>query len=269
MYGLQNASVHFGDYAALDGISLTVEPGQVVCAVGGDGAGKSTLLRAMVGEAVLSEGTVAAPAPEHIGYLPATAGSWLDLTVAENLDFVGTVYGLAGESLDDRTSLLADSADLDHAMDRLSRQLSGGMRRKLGFSMAMIHQPPLLVLDEPSTGVDPVSRVELWRLIAQVAAAGGAVLTSTTYLDEAERAASIIVLDEGRAVLSGDPAEVVASFPHPITAAEDPHRPERAWRRGRVFHEVWQDEPPTGAVRIEPDLEDVVIAAGRVAGAPR
>ena len=270
MYGVDGATVRFGESLALDDVSLEVRPGQVVCVVGGDGAGKTTLLRAIVGLVALAAGQVRAPEQRDIGYLPATAGSWADLTVDENLDFAGTVFGLRGADLEGRTDALAHSADLTFALDRLSRQLSGGMRRKLGFSMAMVHQPPLVVLDEPSTGVDPVSRVELWRLIAQAAAAGAAVLTSTTYLDEAERAGSLVVLDEGRVVLDGPPDEVLGSFEHPVTRSAAPDRREWAWRRGRWFHEVWhQGAPPTDAERVEPDLEDIVIAATRIAGGRR
>jgi ABC-2 type transport system ATP-binding protein len=266
-YGVHRASVRYGSLTALDDVTVDVPAGQVVCVVGGDGAGKTTLLRAMVGQVVLADGSVRVPEQRNIGYLPATNGSWLDLTVHENLDFVGTVFGLRGTDLQSRTAALAAASDLGFALDRLSRNLSGGMRRKLGFSMAMVHEPPLLVLDEPSTGVDPVSRVELWRLIAEAAAAGAAVLTSTTYLDEAERAASLVVLDGGRVLLAGAPEDVVDAFPHPITAAAAPTRADRAWRRGRRFHEVWPDgPPPPGARVIEPDLEDVVIAAGRAGG---
>ena len=269
MYGADRATVQFGAVTALHEVSIDVAPGEVVCVVGGDGAGKSTLLRAIVGRVALTSGTVRAPDAASLGYLPATAGSWLDLTVTENLDFVGEVFGLHGRPLAERSAALIDSADLGAARDRLSRALSGGMQRKLGFSLAMVHQPPLLVLDEPSTGVDPVSRVELWRLIAQAAAEGAAVLISTTYLDEAERAARIVVLDDGRVILAGEPAAVVARFDHPITESPRPTRTDRAWRRGRVFHEVWDEAPPPGLHRIEPDLEDVLVAIACLGGAVR
>lgn len=260
MYGLEHASVRFGDVTALSDVSVRVEPGSVVAVVGGDGAGKTTLLRALVGEVTLDAGSVRSPGSERIGYLPATTGSWLDLTVTENLDFVGTVFGLRGDTLGQRSEMLIDSADLGAARDRLSRQLSGGMRRKLGFSLAMVHQPPLLVLDEPSTGVDPVSRVDLWRLVSRAAAQGAAILMSTTYLDEAERAEHLLVLDEGRVVVSGDPHVVVEQFTGSITRTSDPVRHDWAWRRGRHFHEFWPASSPDGSVPVEPDLEDVVIA---------
>ncbi len=259
-YGLHRATVCFGDVTAVDAVTLRVDAGDVVALVGGDGAGKSTLLRALVGLVPLDEGSVHAPSAEQIGYLPATAGSWLELTVLENLQFVGGVFGLRGRALDERADSLIEHAGLDGARDRLSGHLSGGMRRKLGYSMAIVHDPPLLVLDEPSTGVDPVSRIDLWRLITHAAAAGAAVVMSTTYLDEAERAASIVLLDGGRAILQGPPEELISGFAGAVTAGAAPLRPEWSWRRGRVFHEWWPGEPSAGRP-VDPDLEDVVVAA--------
>jgi ABC-2 type transport system ATP-binding protein len=261
-YAVRSASVRFGDTLALQEVTLLVEPGSVVAVVGGDGAGKTTLLRALVGEVPLERGEVDAPPPEAIGYMPATAGSWLSLTVAQNMNFVGGIYGLSGDALATRRSELLDRAKLGFVLDRLSSQLSGGMRRKLGFSMAMVHDPPLLVLDEPSTGIDPVSRVDLWRLVSEAASAGAAVVMSTTYLDEAERAASLLALDGGRTLASGTLAEVLSSFSGAITAVATPARRTWAWRRGRQYHEYWPaaSEVPFGTVVVTPDLEDVVIA---------
>jgi ABC-2 type transport system ATP-binding protein len=261
-YAVRSAAVRFGDTLALEDVSLVVEPGSVVAVVGGDGAGKTTLLRALVGEVQLERGEVDAPPPEAIGYMPATAGSWLSLTVAQNMDFVGGIYGLSGDALATRRGVLLDRAKLRPAVDRLSAQLSGGMRRKLGFSMAMLHDPLLLVLDEPSTGIDPVSRVDLWRLVSEAASAGAAVVMSTTYLDEAERAASLLALDGGRTLASGTLPEVLSSFSGATTASAAPRRRTWAWRRGREYHEYWPitAEVPVGAVVVTPDLEDVVIA---------
>ena len=227
-YAVRSATVRFGDTLALDDVSLLVEPGSVVAVVGGDGAGKTTLLRALVGEVPLQRGEVDAPPPEAIGYMPATTGSWLSLTVGQNMNFVGGIYGLSGDALATRRDALLDRAKLRMAVDRLSSQLSGGMRRKLGFSMAMVHDPPLLVLDEPSTGIDPVSRVDLWRLVSEAASAGAAVVMSTTYLDEAERAASLLALDGGRTLASGTLAEVLNSFSGAITRTAT--SAARAWR---------------------------------------
>jgi ABC-2 type transport system ATP-binding protein len=261
-FAVRSATVRFGDTVALDDVTLQVEPGSVVAVVGGDGAGKTTLLRTLVGEVQLERGEVDAPPPEAIGYMPATAGSWLSLSVAQNLNFVGGIYGLSGNALASRRDALLDRASLLDSVDRLSSQLSGGMRRKLGFSMAMVHDPPLLVLDEPSTGIDPVSRVDLWRLVSEAASAGAAVVMSTTYLDEAERAASLLALDGGRTLAHGTLQEVLDSFDGAIARTPTPHRPAWAWRRGRDYHEYWPRaaDVPFDAVVVTPDLEDVVIS---------
>lgn len=268
-YAVRSAVVRFGDALALDDVSLRVESGSVVAVVGGDGAGKTTLLRALVGKVQLERGEVDAPSPQDIGYLTATAGSWPSLTVVQNMDFVGGIYGLAGKALTARRDELLGRASLLDAADRLASQLSGGMRRKLGFSMAMLHDPALLVLDEPSTGVDPVSRVDLWRLVSEAAAAGAAVVMSTTYLDEAERAASLLALDGGRMLAGGTLQEVLDSFDGAIAVTATPHRHRGlAWRRGRDYHEYWPTlaEVPADATAVVPDLEDVVIALSLLRG---
>ncbi len=267
MFGVFDATATFGGVTALDDVTLPVPTGEVAMVVGGDGAGKTTLLRTLVGEVVLDSGRVDAPPEAHIGYLPASSGSWKDLTVQENVTFVGSVYGLDEATLKERADKLLARAGLDDVRDRVARNLSGGMRRKLGFVMATLHEPTLLVLDEPSTGVDPVSRVELWRLIAESAARGTAVLMSTTYLDEAERAASLLVMHRGQALLSGTPDEVLAACPGTVTRVDEPVRKELAWRRGRRFHEWWPPgETATVGEVIVPDMEDTVVAATLASG---
>ena len=260
-YAVQSATVRFGDTLALDDVTLEVEPGSVVAVVGGDGAGKTTLLRSLVGKVPLERGEVDAPSPRSIGYLTATAGSWPSLTVAQNMDFVGGIYGLSGKTLSSRRNELLDRASLLDVVDRLASQLSGGMRRKLGFSMFAL-PANVLVLDEPSTGVDPVSRVDLWRLVSEAAAAGAAVVMSTTYLDEAERAANLLVLDGGRTLASGTLQEVLDSFDGIIARTATPQRRAWAWRRGRLYHECWPASValPVDDTAVIPDLEDVVIA---------
>ncbi len=179
----------------------------------------------------------------------------------QNLDFVAGIYGLTGDALAQRRAELITAAGLAVATDRPAAQLSGGMRRKLGFCMAMMHRPALVVLDEPSTGVDPVSRVELWRLIATAAARGAAVVMSTTYLDEAERANQLLVLDEGRVLVAGSYEEVRAGFPGTITQGAHPVRQAWSWRRGTDRHEYWPDGgAPSELAPVEPDLEDIVVA---------
>ena len=267
-FGVQAVRVRFGDELALDDVSVTLSAGTIAAVVGGDGAGKTTLLRTIVREIAPESGSVTVPAKSAIGFLPASVGSWAALTVTQNLDFVGGAYGLTGGELRARREQLLAAAGLTAAADRLASQLSGGMRRKLGFCLAMIHRPALLVLDEPSTGVDPVSRVELWRLVSEAAADGAAVVLSTTYLDEAERAGLLVALDAGRVLAQGDYDAIRAGFRGVVTCSSDPVRRPWSWRRGRQRHEYWPEgDAPRALSRVDPDLEDIVIALSLAARA--
>jgi len=258
-FGVAGVDVEFGSRRALTDVSLEVPGGRVTAVVGGDGAGKSTLLRCLVGLIEPAVGTVRRPRKAQIGYMPSTSGTWRELSVRENIEFVAHAHGIAGAKLAARSGQLLDRAGLSGVSDRLAGQLSGGMRQKLGFCLAMLHDPELLVLDEPSTGVDAVSRVELWRLIAQAAAHGTAVVMATTYLDEGERAAYVLVLDRGRELVAGEPTAVLSAMDGSITQVARPGAPDWAWRRGGAFHE-WRPVPAAGeASAISPDLEDLVI----------
>jgi ABC-2 type transport system ATP-binding protein len=260
--GVRSLSVVIDGAEVLHGVDLDVPQGSVTAVVGGDGAGKSTLLRCLAGKVSPSAGDVVRPARALIGYMPSTSGTWRQLTVEENIDFVGRAFGMSSSSIERRRAELLDRAGLLDAAGRLGRDLSGGMRQKLGFVMAVLHEPQLLVLDEPSTGVDPVSRVELWRLISEAAAAGAAVVMATSYLDEAERASSVSVLDGGRVVTAGTCDAVVGSFPGSITAPERATVPERSWRRHGDVRE-WHPEPSVSGADLPPSeigFEDAVIA---------
>ena len=160
------------------------------------------------------------------------------------MSFVGRAYGIGPQVCARRIGALLQQGGLAAAVDRRAGDLSGGMRQKLGFCMALLHEPRLLVLDEPSTGVDAVSRVELWRMIAQAAARGAAVVMATTYLDEAERASSILALDRGRSLLAGEPAAVLASMQGAIVEADQPST--MTWRRAGTFHEWVPDRALAG-----------------------
>jgi ABC-2 type transport system ATP-binding protein len=203
VWGADDLVVRFGGREALRGVSVTAMPGMVTAVVGGDGAGKTTLLRCVAGVLAPSAGTVRRPDRARLGYLPPGGGVYADLSVAENLAFRAAAYGVKRFP-----SEYLEQAGLAPFTNRLAGQLSGGMLRKLAVIAAMVPGPDLLVLDEPSTGVDPVSRSDLWWLITQAAASGAAVLTSTTYTDEAARASSILVLDEGQALASGPPRSI-------------------------------------------------------------
>ena len=258
-FGVAGVNVDFGSRRALTDVSLDAPGGRVTAVVGGDGAGKSTLLRCLVGLIEPAVGTVRRPPKTQIGYMPSTSGTWRELSVRENIEFVAHAYRLVGSQLAARSGQLLDRAGLSGASDRLAGQLSGGMRQKLGFCLAMLHDPELLVLDEPSTGVDAVSRIELWRLIAQAAAHGTAVVMATTYLEEGERAAHVLVLDRGRELVAGEPTAVLSSMEGSIVEVARPDAPDWAWRRGGTFHEWKPASAAMAGSTICPDLEDLVI----------
>jgi ABC-2 type transport system ATP-binding protein len=256
-------TVRFGRRVALDDVSLEVPAGEVTGVVGGDGAGKTTLLRVLAGALEPEAGSVRRPDAKRIGYLASTSGTYPDLSVDENLQFAATAYGVPVDEAQRRAADYLERTGLAAVGGRLAGNLSGGMRQKLGVVRALVHQPELVVLDEPTTGVDPVSRADLWWLIARAAADGAAVVTSTTYLDEAERAARLLVVDAGRSVATGDPVEIVRSIPGTIRRTVE--RPtgdaaRRAWRR-RAEWRVWDaDGHPSPGMdgSIRPDLQDAV-----------
>ncbi|MCQ4212482.1 ABC transporter ATP-binding protein [Streptomyces longispororuber] len=261
-WGAFDITVAFGVTVALQHVSLTAERGQVAALVGGDGAGKTTLLRTLVGRIRPQSGTVTTPPTRACGFMPTGAsGVWQDLTVNENIAFAAAAHHITGAALEQRRRALLSAAGLDHAADRLAGALSGGMRQKLAFCLAILHQPSLLVLDEPSTGVDPVSRVDLWRLVSRAAADGAAVVMATTYLDEAERASTCLVLDSGRTLTSGAPADILDNTPGTLTTAVAPTGPrELSWRRGRQTRSWHAGSPRPGERAMAADMEDAVIA---------
>lgn len=261
-WGLEGVSVNYGRKAALRDVSFEVTPGSVLAIVGGDGAGKTTALRTVVGLVRTASGRVSRPPIERIGVVPASSGVYPDLTVMENLEFAARSYGVPKREAARRSDDLLESTGMTSARDRLGSQLSGGMRQKLAIAMGFIHESELLVLDEVTTGVDPVSRAELWRLIARAVAHGSAAIVATTYLDEAERAASLVVLHEGRVLLSGTPGQALESVPGLVYELRSRPRTQNSWRRGTRWR-TWgpADEAPEGGTAIEHDLQDAVIVA--------
>ncbi len=267
-WGVEHGTVTFGTKTAVDDVTMLAAPGSVTVVVGGDGAGKSSLLRALVGLVRLSAGTARRPGKRSIGYVPATAGLYVDLTVEENLSFVGRAFGLAGPAYVSRSDELLERIGLTQARGRLGGKLSGGMQRKLAVATALLHDPELLVLDEPTTGVDPVSRAELWRLIAGAAARDTAVVVATTYVDEANRGSAVLLMDQGRAIAAGSPPEIIAAVPGAVGVVRDAERPSgQSWRSGTSWR-VWapSDSLPEGAESVMPTFDDAVMIAALANG---
>lgn len=264
-WGLDGVTVRFGSRVALADVTVPAEPSGVTVVVGGDGAGKSTCLRSLVGLVRPDEGRVSRPAKTRIGYVPATGGLYTDLTVEENVAFAASSYGVRGADV----GAMLDRIGLAKARDRLGGRLSGGMQRKLSVGLALIHDPDLLVLDEPTTGVDPVSRMELWRLVSGAAAGGTAVVVATTYVNEAERGARAVLLDEGRVLAGGSAADIAAGVPGAVgsrRAGDGVHPDGEWWRRGAAWR-VWSPsgDLPEGAEKVRPDLHDAAIVAALAA----
>lgn len=255
-FGLSGVTVLFERRPALSTVDLTLSPGDVTALIGADGAGKTTACRVLVGLIRPDDGEVRRPARGRIGYQPEAAGTWADLTVKENMAFVARVHGVRGAA---RQEELLDIAGLTTAMDRPAGKLSGGMRQKLAVIMAVLPRPDLVVLDEPTTGLDPVSRAEVWRLLLRTASDGVAVLVTTSYLNEAERSDQVVVLDRGEVVATGTAESIRDALPGAITVTAERPPGQLAWRRGRSWR-VWSPEAPEeGSVR--PDMEDVVTVA--------
>ncbi len=206
---------------ALDGITASFRAGRVTGLVGPDGAGKTTLLRLLAGLLAPTGGALsvcgfdpvreASELREVIGYMPQRFGLYEDLTVQENLDLYADLRGVVGQARTETFERLLAFTDLARFTDRRAGALSGGMKQKLGLACAMLRSPRLLLLDEPSVGVDPISRRELWRMVYALIEQGVGVIWSTAYLDEAENCAEVLVLNEGRALYQGDPRALTGS----------------------------------------------------------
>jgi len=200
----------FGELTAVDHLAFEVKRGELFGLVGPDGAGKTTTLRMLAGVMrptdgdAFIDGVSVAHDPEavkhHIAYMSQRFGLYADLTVMENLDFYADLYRVSKSERPQRLERLFKFSNLEPFKDRLAGQLSGGMKQKLGLSCALVHQPEVLLLDEPTFGVDPISRRDLWLIVHEMVAQGVTVVVSTAYMDEAERFDRLVLLNQGRAL---------------------------------------------------------------------
>jgi ABC-2 type transport system ATP-binding protein len=206
----------FGTATALDGLTLDVRRGEMFGLIGPDGAGKTTAIRLLCGLLHADAGTVRVfgrdPVREHqwvtarVGYLSQRFSLYGDLTIDENIVFFAEIHGV--RQYKTRRDALLEMTQLTPFRGRLADRLSGGMKQKLALACTLVHEPELIVLDEPTTGVDPVSRREFWKLLSEFLARGITILMSTPYLDEAERCARVALLHEGRTLALDEPARL-------------------------------------------------------------
>ena len=225
--GTSNAAIEtrglarsFGDTRAVAGLDLLVRRGEMFGLVGPDGAGKSTAIRLLCGILKPDAGEArvlgfdllreAGPIKSRIGYLSQNFTLYGDLTIDENIEFFADLHGVRGFHA--RCNELLDFTRLTPFRRRLAQALSGGMKKKLALACTLIHRPELILLDEPSTGVDPVSRGEFWNILSGILAQGVTIVMTTPYLDEAERCGRIGLMHGGRLVMTGTPAEIRAAM---------------------------------------------------------
>ncbi len=294
---LHGLTRRFGDVVAVDDLTFDVAPGELFAIVGPDGAGKTTTMRMLAGvvrpsggDAIVNGVSVASD-PEgvkpHIAYMSQRFGLYTDLTVRENIEFYADLYQVPPHMRPARIERLYAFSQLGPFENRLAGQLSGGMKQKLSLSCALIHHPTVMLLDEPTFGVDPISRRDLWLIVHQMVADGTTVVVSTAYLDEAERCDRVALLHEGQVVALDDPQSLQRLWEGRILSlrADDPRALRDALQRipqvqgatlfGNSVHavvsNVEEDWPALSAaidaagIRVtykeivEPSLEDVFI----------
>ena len=208
----------FGDFVAVDGVTFDIRRGEIFGFLGPNGAGKTTTIRMLLGllrptsgrASVLGYDIVrqAEEIRKHIGYMSQRFSLYQDLTVSENLDFYGRTYGVRGRRLQERKRFAIEMAGLVGRERELTRNLSGGWKQRLALGAAILHEPEMLFLDEPTAGVDPISRRAFWDLLYQLAEEGTTIFCTTHYMDEAEHCHELAFIHSGRIIARGSPEEI-------------------------------------------------------------
>lgn len=255
---VQHLSRYFGDFKAVDDVSFGVRPGEIFGFLGANGAGKSTTIRMLCGLLAPTSGKAlvggidVGEEPEAvkrvIGYMSQKFSLYPDLTVKENMRFFGTAYGLNHSRLAERMGWALEMTELGTSQNRLAGMLSAGWKQRLALACAVLHEPRIVFLDEPTGGVDPVARRQFWALIHDLAAQGITVLVTTHYLDEAEYCEHIVLMQAGKVIADGTPQELKTR-----------HLP------GRLF-EIVCDDPVLALDRFQqqPDVIEVSLFGTRL-----
>lgn len=222
MISLSGVSRFYKENAALNGLTLKIEPGELFGLIGPDGAGKTTTLRILAGLLSFSEGTAEVAGFDlrthyedvkpHVGYMAQQFSLYAELSVVENLMFFADLFEVPRSAIYERVDRLLEFANLTDFKQRRADKLSGGMQKKLALACCMIHEPDILILDEPTTGVDPVSRREFWNILSELHLGGTTIVVSTPYMDEADRCSRVGLLYEGELITVGTPQELKSGF---------------------------------------------------------
>lgn len=215
---IDRASKRFGDDVALNDVSISVPEGTILGIIGPSGAGKTTLVRMMTGALTPTDGEIRVMGEdptrfkrrtrERIGYMPQSFALYPDLTTRENVDFVASLFGLLWWRRRRRTRQVLELVDLWSVRDRRAGRLSGGMQRRLELASALVHDPAVLFLDEPTAGLDPLLRGAVWEELARLRDDGRTLLVTTQYVGEAERCDSVLLISDGRVIATGTPDEL-------------------------------------------------------------
>lgn len=240
----------FGDFTAVDNIHFTIRRGEIFGFLGPNGSGKTTtirmllgLLRPTAGEATVLGFDIRRQTEEirqRIGYMSQRFSLYYDLTVSENLDFFGRTYGVRGERLRQRKEFVLEMAGLKGRERELTRNLSGGWKQRLALGAAILHEPEMLFLDEPTAGVDPISRRAFWDLLYELADAGTTILVTTHYMDEAEHCHRLAFIYRGRLIAQGTPEEIKRQMPGQVLEIDSdaPDEAVKQLRASGLFDEV-------------------------------
>lgn len=297
---VRELSKTFGDFSAVDRVSFDVPRGQIFGFLGPNGAGKTTTMRMLLGLLKPSGGSATIlnldvvrqteQVRRRIGYMNQKFSLYHDLTVEENLNFYGGVYGVSGERLRQRKAYILEMAGLQGRQRDRTKILSGGWKQRLALGIAIIHEPEVLFLDEPTAGVDPISRRAFWELLYELAEGGTTIMVTTHYMDEAEQCQNLVFIQRGRVVATGSPQEIkdlemrgqvleiACDAPEvAVTLLRELHLFEEVALYGALIHAVSADaeahqplidqtlrghEIAVSAIeRIAPSLEDVFIAS--------